>query len=856
MVQNQVMKSFNIFLSLIFLTLLANSQESSDMVTDDVEELVVVGTKASLKSAIEKQRDSDQVVSIVDSDALGEFPDETAAEAVRRLSGVNVENDQGEGRYITLRGMSGDLNAVSMNGAMVPAPEGGRKVLLDGLPTELLDSIEVYKTLIPSQDSEGIGGRIEFKTKKATDLDSRLFKVKFDSQYNEFVDDMDSPKYSLTYGEKLSKNFGLILGYTYQSKHIISNNNETGYEPWEIADNGNKYLARDWELRFYDLTREREGLTVDLDLEIDDQSSIFFNYLMNEYTDDELRHKDEYRARSLVESSVTPTSASYQRITTDKETRKRIEVRQIETKIFGFETIEGDYSIKFQVSESFAEEDDSNNVDAKFRAECRIRSGDEICGTYSWSNPKFINLVLAPAASNLTDPSEFEWDEFEIDYGIIQDSEVAYKLDFMNENMDFNGNPMTLEFGFKQSKRVKSNSEGNYDASGDVPEGLSNYAPYAPNNYWYFPQPLSFFASPESVFGLQSEVRQFVELDLADYWKSKEEIFAAYIMGTIRYPNSVLVVGVRNETTNFDTSGFNDGDSSDVLTFSNGYNFFSPSFNYKYFLNDSIQLRASFYRALSRPGFSQSAPIPDISEGVNGEYSGSMGNPDLEPYKANNLDFSIEYYGNDYLLTAGLFYKDIQNTIYPRVIANQVVGGILFSDLETYSNAADSQIVGVELNFFSELDDYLPIQGFFIAANATFSDGESDFAPGGDNEQIFSIPFRKLSEQNANFSLGYDQGKVDARFAFNYRSSYLDYLGDESEELFNDDFGYGFMRFTDDYYSVDLTARYKYTDRLSFKFEGKNLGNQPEFYYWNTADRLSQYDEYGSSFSLGFRYTY
>jgi len=100
------------------------SQETSDANSNDVEELVVVGTKASLKSAIEKQRESDQVVSIVDSDALGEFPDETAAEAVRRLSGVNVENDQGEGRYITLRGMSRDLNAVTMNGAMVPAPEG------------------------------------------------------------------------------------------------------------------------------------------------------------------------------------------------------------------------------------------------------------------------------------------------------------------------------------------------------------------------------------------------------------------------------------------------------------------------------------------------------------------------------------------------------------------------------------------------------------------------------------------------------------------------------------------------------------------------------------------------------------
>ena len=96
-----------------------------------------------------------------------------------------------------------------------------------------------------------------------------------------------------------------------------------------------------------------------------------------------MRHKDEFRARSLVDSSVTPTSASYQRITSDKETRKRIEVRQIETKILGFETMEGDYQIKFQVSESFAEEADDNNVDAKFRAECRIRSGDEICGTFN-----------------------------------------------------------------------------------------------------------------------------------------------------------------------------------------------------------------------------------------------------------------------------------------------------------------------------------------------------------------------------------------------------------------------------------------------------------------------------------------
>ena len=328
-------------------------------------------------------------------------------------------------------------------------------------------------------------------------------------------------------------------------------------------------------------------------------------------------------------------------------------------------------------------------------------------------------------------------------------------------------------------------------------------------------------------------------------------------MGTVRFPQSVLVGGFRNETTDFETLGFNNGDISDRLNFNNNYDFFAPSVNYKYFYSNNVQLRAAYYRSLSRPGFNESAPVPEISENEgSGEFSGTMGNPDLKAYEADNFDFGVEIYGVDYYFTAGIFYKNIKNTIYPRVLSNQSVGGILFSKLETYDNAGDSSIVGVELNVFSELEKYLPIQGFFISANLTLSDGESDFSPGGDNLQQFTIPFRKLSEENANISLGYDRGKIDARLAMNYRSSYLDYLGDEGEELFNDDFGYGFIRFTDDYSSIDFTAKYEINQQLSLRFEAKNIGNQPEFYYWNTPDRLSQYDEYGSSYSLGFRFNY
>ena len=128
------MKNLSIFILPLCVISIIAQEESTD-----VEEVVVVGTKASIISAIEKQRESNQIVSVVDSDALGEFPDTTAAEALRRISGISVENDQGEGRYVTIRGLSGDLNTIAVNGALVPAPEGGRKVMLDGLPTELLD---------------------------------------------------------------------------------------------------------------------------------------------------------------------------------------------------------------------------------------------------------------------------------------------------------------------------------------------------------------------------------------------------------------------------------------------------------------------------------------------------------------------------------------------------------------------------------------------------------------------------------------------------------------------------------------------------------------------------------------------
>ena len=203
----------------------------SSIAINSVEEIVVTGTIATLINAVDKQRAADNIISVVDSDALGNFPDTTAAEAIRRLSGISVENDQGEGRYVTIRGLSSDLNSVAVNGASLVAPENGRSVLMDGLPTELLDSITVAKTLTPEMDADSIGGRVEFNTKKPSDIKDTLFKVKLASKFGEYNSD-SAPNLSLNYGAPINDTYSHIVGLTYSSKYITAFNNETGYG-WE-----------------------------------------------------------------------------------------------------------------------------------------------------------------------------------------------------------------------------------------------------------------------------------------------------------------------------------------------------------------------------------------------------------------------------------------------------------------------------------------------------------------------------------------------------------------------------------------------------------------------------------------------
>ena len=109
---------------------------------------------------------------MVHADGIGQLPDDNAAEALQRIPGVSTERDQGEGRFVSVRGLGADLNAVTINGTLVPAPESDRRgVALDVLPSELVQSLAVVKTLTPDMDANSLGGTVQVESLSAFDHD-------------------------------------------------------------------------------------------------------------------------------------------------------------------------------------------------------------------------------------------------------------------------------------------------------------------------------------------------------------------------------------------------------------------------------------------------------------------------------------------------------------------------------------------------------------------------------------------------------------------------------------------------------------------------------------------------------------
>jgi hypothetical protein len=213
--------------------------EAGRTVTEDVsfgsevvklDDFVIEGSLVGTARAINQQRAADTLRNIVASDEIGNFPDQNAAESLQRVPGVSLYRDQGEGRYIVLRGLNYTFTSVKVNGgSFAGADLGERATALDVIPADALAAIEVTKVPTPDMDGEGLGGQVNIKTKSPFEADGLAASFTAQGQYSALSDQLSSKfngYLSQRFGD--AKQYGLLIAPTWQQRKFGSHNFETG----------------------------------------------------------------------------------------------------------------------------------------------------------------------------------------------------------------------------------------------------------------------------------------------------------------------------------------------------------------------------------------------------------------------------------------------------------------------------------------------------------------------------------------------------------------------------------------------------------------------------------------------------
>jgi outer membrane receptor protein involved in Fe transport len=132
------------------------------------QEVIVRGERERGEiEALNRELTADNIVQVLPAEVITSLPNTNIADAVGRLPSVSLERDEGEGKYVQIRGTEPRLTNLTLDGVHVPSPESVRQVKLDAIPADLVDSIEINKTLSPSQEGDAIGGSVNLVTKRA-----------------------------------------------------------------------------------------------------------------------------------------------------------------------------------------------------------------------------------------------------------------------------------------------------------------------------------------------------------------------------------------------------------------------------------------------------------------------------------------------------------------------------------------------------------------------------------------------------------------------------------------------------------------------------------------------------------------
>lgn len=859
--------------------------------------------KGSENKAINMTRNSGRVVTVLSSETMKKLPDKNAAESVKRIAGAGVQNNKGEGAYISLRGTPLDWTATLVNGDRLPVADEentSRIFEFEVFPSELIDYVEVNRTVTPDIEGDNIGGAINFLTKSA--VDKRTLKI--DAAVGaSILAQRPTGQVNFLWGDRTKNGkFSYVINGSWFGRYYASHTYKLAF-----GSNYNHGLNR-LELKDYEGTRHTTGANFAWEYKISNNVRIGQKLMFGSMLEDKWQRKTMYVWASGDGKSVRLQSihGKLNRILGGGEMYGEFKIGsrvKINARIssyhnqFTFGNVpyskkdprNGYYTMEFGLRSVFVFTDidtidlfgnaytgDSGQVPFPTKLigdDNPNGNGDD----YRNIQPKITTPLVADSfefkraftelnTTRETDPVVAQLDlhvnitdkvklqlggKFRWKFGERRISFHEHLLNITNQQssepiymMDLQTEPFNEKGGFL--KPYGSPYEGTFlpfIMRDQNREFLDQYGYRLRERYMTEKNP---------------SFREWV----GSTYTYREYQSAGYVMVDARIDSKFQIIGgVRVEYTDIHVES-DTLSSKYALDTASGtiyypaekrytdikYPAILPAINFNYTINDKMMLRAAVSRTYHRQNFAETKPGFAVIR--YNEFEFIFGNPKLKPAYSYNFDLMYEYYwGNKGMFSIGTYYKYITDHIFGTQQSDfDQRTGIVFKG---YTNAGKSWVWGAEANIQRKFD-FIPSWGggFGINANLTYSLSRMQ-VPGREKKQ-------SMAEQTPllyNVSLFYEKYGVNARVALNYTGPYLKELNLASVK------GIGLIHKDTDFdifqaetYSLDFMVGYDFKDHFTVFIEFNNLLNYPFVEYRGKRERPVRTEFYGQRGQVGFRY--
>ena len=887
-------------------------------VASQSDQVMVVAERVQGEAeAINIERMSEDIVQVLPSRVINSLPNTNIADAVGRAPSVSLERDEGEGKYVQIRGTEPRLSNVTVNGVNVPSPEVTvRNIKLDSVPADLVERIEVFKTLSASQDADGIGGTVNLVTRNA--IEKPTYSFGGQGGYTPIMNGRTLGGFDGSIGERFgtSKKLGVLFGGTFDRNNRGINDMEpsptTGTGP---TGNPVAFVSSE-DLRSYSYYRTRYGFAAGVDYNIKPGTSVYLKGLFSDFHDFGETWVYTPNAGNTIKSVngstitfdnaqdcvavnqaadlVTPNSnpcspGSYQ---------YRHYVRRPDQQIFSILT-----GARHDLS--------STLITYEFAGSRSHNIGGQDFATTNFTAPTASYDAagnLQPGSSgadlglNLSDPHRpklFPLDNSNIydatQYTISKTSFTGYHATQLNfqgaatlaRRYSAHSHFGTFEIGLKirNSQSTQRELDHFYNFNSGTPIGLPSVVGTFTNPTYYD----NYFSFGGQSYGPASDYNKIIQTTEANlsqfqlqnlssiqrsegaFFDANERVYAGYLQNAISIGKFRLQAGVRFEGTktdftthHVDSTGVDPVTGTPIITpFSQSSSYVKvlPSVQVQYLLEKNTNLRANYSIGTSRPNLQDLVPTTIVDPNTSNRGTVTLGNPNLLPTRANNYDLLVEHFFQPLgILQAGFFYKQLSDPIYQTTLiipVGQPNAGFFQNQA---INGPSAHITGFEAAWeqrFSFLPGHL--NGLGVAANYSYTTSQVTFPAnfsGGRNDHP---NLQRQAPNNWNVGLTYDKSRFSMRFAVSHNDTSIFQYAFQQNSTPNDPI-LGLKGPTGDIYlyahtQFDIQGSYRIYKGLRFFAYGLNLSNEVFGFYQGSGIYPIQREFYKPTAAFGMRWT-